>query len=164
MINIGIDIGKRTCVLDEEGNILDRTKYANKISEIEKFAKYAKRFGDCIAVCESTANMWIKTYQILTANGIPVVAANPLRMKLSQSSVKTDKIDTKKLASRLRNNDIPAVHVYDKKTRTQLEILRYKAKLVSIQVIYLSKQHSILDKYDYTLSCSGSSHVSGCIC
>ena len=32
---------------------MERTKYANKISEIEKFAKDAKRFGECTAVCES---------------------------------------------------------------------------------------------------------------
>ena len=75
-----------------------------------KSSKDAKRFGDYTAVCESTANMQIETYHTLTENGMPVVVANPLLMKLSQPSVKTNEIYiNKKLTFRLRNNDI--VHV-----------------------------------------------------
>ena len=54
--------------------------------------------------------MQIETYHTLTENGMPVVVANPLLMKLSQPSVKTNEIYiNKKLTFRLRNNDI--VHV-----------------------------------------------------
>ena len=39
----------------------------------------------------------------------PIVLANPLRLKLSQSGTKTDKLDARQLANRLRMDDVPTL-------------------------------------------------------
>ena len=40
---------------------------------------------DSQAVCESTGNLWFKTFETLEERSISIVLANPLRLKLSQS-------------------------------------------------------------------------------
>ena len=53
--NIGIDIGKKTCVVyvvDDFGKILEETKYENIRKDAKKFAMRTKRkYQICIAIC-----------------------------------------------------------------------------------------------------------------
>ncbi|MCE2509318.1 MAG: transposase [Nitrosopumilaceae archaeon] len=98
---VGIDIGKRTCVaciMDADGNVLKRSKYPNTRDGANKFIDGLAAY-DCAAVCESTARMWIKTYEEFERRGIHITLANPLRLKMAQSGVKTDRIDAQKLAN-----------------------------------------------------------------
>ena len=59
-----IDIGKKNCVVcitDKDGLIIKETKYGNTLSEACCFAQHIDRHYNginCIAVVESTANMW----------------------------------------------------------------------------------------------------------
>ena len=80
---IGIDIGKRSCsvcIKDAAVKIVHETKYTNTVHDAEMFIKELPR-GKYAAVCESTGNMWLKTYETLEKNKIPVTLANPLKTK-----------------------------------------------------------------------------------
>ena len=147
--HVGIDIGKRTCavcIIGADGGVLRRTKYPNTRKDANIFIDTLAIY-DCVAACESTARMWIKTYEEFERRGILVTLANPLRLKMSQSGVKTDKIDAQKLANKLRLNDIPACYVLGPEARRTMDILRQRVLLVQERTRYLNRQHSILDKY-----------------
>jgi hypothetical protein len=46
------------------------TKYNNTLYEAEIFTySIVKKYGKCVAVCESTANLWLKTYQAFVKMG-----------------------------------------------------------------------------------------------
>ena len=93
--------------MDGDGNVLERTKYTNKRAAAGAFAKYAAAKYSCAAVFEATGNYGFKTQLALDESRIPFKIANPLRLKMSQSGLKTDKLDAERLANRLRMNDIP---------------------------------------------------------
>ena len=139
--------------MDYDGKVLLRTEHKNTLKDAEEFVKMAlNKYENCIAVCESTARMWTKTYETFEKYSVPIKLANPLRLKLSQSGSKTDKIDAKKLANRLRMNDIPECYVHNEANRRILDILRHRVVLVEDRTRVLNRQHSILDKYDYKIN------------
>ena len=97
---IAVDIWKRKCVVcvtDKDGSRLEETKYDNTLQEAERFASHLdKKYSNrkCHAVCESTANMWLKTYEAFEKYGINVKLANPMKTKaIAEARIKTDKLD-----------------------------------------------------------------------
>ena len=82
---IGIDISKKTCevcIIDKNGNVLERTSYVNTRANAAKCAmEMQKKYGKCRAVCESTGNMWIKTCDGFEGENIPTKVVNPYKMK-----------------------------------------------------------------------------------
>ena len=161
--HVGIDIGKKRnffCMMDKDGNVLRRGKYPNTRADAALLAREIAVQYDAEVVCESTAGMWIKTYEEFERCGISVSVANPLRLKMSQSGAKTDKIDAEKLANRLRMKDIPTVHVRPAQSRRTLDILHQRFTLVGDRTRVINRQHAILDKYDYNTSV-GNGNTSG---
>lgn len=165
-VYVGIDIGKRVCVaciMLADGDVLRSVKYPNTREGVKAFINSLAKY-DCEAVCESTARMWIKTYEEFEKCGIPIKLANPLRLKMAQSGVKTDKIDAKKLANKIRLNDIPECYVPTSASRRSIDILRQRILLVQERTRHLNRQHSILEKYDYPVNVgsatSGEKHQS----
>ena len=83
--SIGIDIGKRRCIVctvDRNGTVLEETGYENTYAAATALARKAKReYGKCQAVCESTGNLWIKTYEAFEDRGIPIELANPMKVR-----------------------------------------------------------------------------------
>ena len=78
----GIDIGKKrcvACVTDENGQAQRELAYRNTRTGITELAEILAGYGECIAVLESTGNLWLKTYEVLESKGIPVKLANPSR-------------------------------------------------------------------------------------
>ena len=65
---IGVDIGKRNCVvciLDSDGSIIKETNYNNTLEQAEFFASSIKRkYGDgkSTTVCESIGNLWLRCF------------------------------------------------------------------------------------------------------
>lgn len=152
---IAVDIGKRKCVVcitDKDGSILEETKYDNTLQEAERFAsnldkKYCNR--KCQAVCESTANMWLKTYEAFEKHGIDVKLANPMKTKaIAEARIKTDKLDAQTLAHLLRSNLIAESYIAPDKVREDRSLLRLRINLVSDRTRVMNRVHSLLDKYD----------------
>ena len=133
--------------MDADGGVLKRSKYPNTRKGVNMFIDILAEY-DCIAACESTVKMWIKTYEEFERRSIPITLANPYRLKMSQSGVKTDKIYAQKLANKLRLKDIPACYVLGLDTRRIMNILRQRVLLVQERTRYLNRQHITLDKYE----------------
>ena len=90
---INIDIGKRACVvciMDDDGNILERTKHTNKSAAAGAFAKYAAvKYKNCSAVLEATSNYSFKMQLALEGSHISFKITNLLRLKCSQCGTTT---------------------------------------------------------------------------
>ena len=153
MKNIGIDIGKRKCVVcitDEKGKVLEETDYDNTLYHAKKFAKRMKKiYRKCHAVCESTGNMWIKTFEAFESVKIPIILANPFKTRaIAEARIKTDKIDARTLSNLLRGDLIPACHVAPWSIRSQKEVLRHRIRMVQDRTKVTNRMHALLDKYD----------------
>ena len=166
---VGIDVGKQTCAacaMDVKGIILKECKFPNTRADINQLIDgLLSRYGICRALCESTARMWIKTYEEFNKRGIPIILGNPCRLRLTASGPKTDRLDARRLANKLRVNDVPdRCHVYGPEARRMMDILRQRTILVRERTRYLNRQHSICEKYDYPVrtgsATSGGKHQS----
>lgn len=152
---IAVDIGKRKCVVcitDKDGSIIEETKYDNTLQEAERFASDLNKKYDnrkCHAVCESTANMWLKTYKAFEKNRIDVKLANPMKTKvIAEAKIKTDKLDARILAHLLRSDLIAESYIAPDDVREDRSLLRLRINLVSDRTRVMNRVHSLLDKYD----------------
>ena len=159
MKNIGIDISKKkciVCVMDDKGKILEETAYDNTLADAKEFAgrmkrEYGRR-GQCRAACETTGNMWLKAFE---EYGIPIQLANTYKMKIiSDTDVKTDPIDARKIANILRIGMIPRCYVASPALRDARELLRYRISMVQARTALINYTHGLLDRYDVKLHVS----------
>ena len=110
---VGIDIGKWicvTCTMGADGAVLEMSKYSNTRNGVNKFINGLAAY-DCMAACESTARIWIKTYEEFERRGMPITLADLLRLRMVQSGIKTDRRDAERLANKLRLDGMPACYV-----------------------------------------------------
>ena len=138
--------------MNADGAILESGKYPNTRADAAKFIDGTRAtYGSCRAICESTARMWIKTYETFAGRGIPIVVANPLRLGLRKSGAKTDPKDAARLANKLRMNDLEDAicHVYDEDTIRIIDLLRQITLLKQERTRYLNREHSLCEKYDH---------------
>lgn len=153
MKSIGIDIGKRkcvVCVIDHKGNVLERTSYNNTLHDATVVAKDLKRkHRRCQAACESTGSYWFKTFDAFESAGITIKLSNPFKLKIiSNADAKTDPIDAEKIANALRTNLLPTCYVAPLITRAQRQIIRHRIGLVQDRTRTSNRSRSLLDKYD----------------
>ncbi len=153
MKSIGIDIGKRkcaVCVMDEKRSVLYETEYPNTFADAKALASRMKRkYGRCQAVCESTGNLWIKTFEAFEDVKIPIKLANTFKLKIiSETDVKTDPIDARKLADVLRAGMVPQCYVATPESRDRRELVRYRIHMVQDRTGVINRTRSLLDKYD----------------
>ena len=138
--------------MDSNGPIIKETNYNNTMEQAESFASSIKRKhggGESIAVCESTGNLWLKTYQAFEKYNIEVKLANPLKTKaIAQARIKTDKLDARTLAHLLRSDLVAECYIADKETREDRSLLRLRTNLVQDRTRVINRIHSLLDKYD----------------
>lgn len=161
MKSIGIDIGKKRCfycVLNEEGMELEESSYANTVADARAVTgNMTTRYGACQAVCESTGNMWLKTYEEFEKGGIPIKLANPLKTRaIAEARIKTDRLDARILAHLLRTELVAECHVPASDVREQKQILRHRESLVQDRTRAANRIHSLLDRYDLRMPKAGS--------
>ena len=63
--------------MDSDGSIIEETKYNNTLDQAKSFASYIKKKhgagkSTITAVCESTGNLWLKTYHAFEKYNIDV--------------------------------------------------------------------------------------------
>ena len=113
--------------MDSNGSIIKETNYNNTLEQAESFASSIKRKhgGKSTAVCESTGNLWLKTYQAFEKHNIDVKLANPLKTKaIAEARIKTDKLDAVKLADLRRGGYIAECYVPNKRIMELRDIVR----------------------------------------
>ena len=153
MKSIGIDIGKRkcvVCVVSHKGDVLERASYDNTLRDALALAMSLKRkYRRCQAACESTGNHWLKTFDAFESAGIPMKLANPFKLKIIFSAdVKTDPIDAEKIANALRMGVLPTCYVAPAATRADRQLVRHRISLVQDRTRVINRTRSLLDKYD----------------
>ena len=158
-VSIGIDIGKKKCdycVIDGRGKVRDRGQYPNTPSDAREFAramaaKYPKK-GSCRAACETTANMWLVTYEAFESAGIEIKLANTYKMAIiAKTAKKTDKVDAEKIARILRMDMIPECHVPNADVRGVRAMVRQRIKLVQERTRVINRLRNLFDKYEHPL-------------
>jgi len=159
MNHVGIDIGKRkciVCIMNDKQKILKEFAYDNTEKDAHAVAqKVAKMRGSSQALCESTGNMWLKTFKAFEDNNIPIILANTMKMKIiSETDNKTDKNDAHRLANALRAGIVPECYVAPPEVREVRGLLRHRINLVQDRTRVINRIHNLLDKYDVTIYAS----------
>jgi transposase len=153
MNHLGIDVGKRRCraaLKDDAGRILDELFFYNTNDGISDLIGKAQDYGECVAVVESTGNMWIRIHDILEENGIDTVLANPYKTKIiAEAKIKSDKLDARILADLLRAGLIYESYVPIREFREKRSLVRHRIVLSRTRTKLANRIHSVLDKYDY---------------
>ena len=144
--------------MTHDGEILEKSSYANTAKDALEFAVHVKaKYGTCRAVCESTGNHWIKTVDAFENAGIPIDLANPFKIKaIASASIKNDTIDARTLAHLLRSNLIPACHIGSAESRGEKQVIRYQIRLVQDRTRAINFIHTLTDKYDVNPKDGGS--------
>jgi len=149
---VGIDVHKKMCqvaVLDDEGELLDETRFMNTPEGIEEFAQRLSAYGDEVrAVVESTGNLWIQVHDRLEVHGYDVALSSPANSRLvSDSKVKTDRTDARALARLHRAGVLSTCFVPGEEERSRRELLRHRLRLVKNRTAVRNRIHSLLDKH-----------------
>jgi transposase len=64
-----------------------------KEMEIHNLLSRIQSHGKCVAVLESTGNMWMRIHDTLEENGIDTKLANPYKTKIiAEARIKSDKL------------------------------------------------------------------------
>ena len=100
---------------------------------------------------ESTSTLWMKLYDALEEEGIPVVLANPYKTRvIAESKIKNDKVDAAILADLLRAGLVASSYVAEKEVRELKELIRYRHTIKGQTTAIKNRIHSILNKHDMT--------------
>ncbi|MCE2497681.1 MAG: IS110 family transposase [Nitrosopumilaceae archaeon] len=157
MINIGIDVHKVRCVAtikSGRGRKLEQLDFANDKDGINGFIGHVKegygRRGPARAVCESTANYWIRLHDTLERHGIDTALAHPAKTKvIAHAKLRDDKLDSEMLADLLRSGMIYESFVPDKHYRDLRSMVRTRLGCVRESTRHKNRIHAILAKYDH---------------
>jgi transposase len=153
MIYTGIDIHKKVCAIclkDEKGKILREFQIRNTREGIGELLA-SLRGKEASVVMESTNTLWMKLYDALEEEGIPVVLANPYKTRvIAESKLKNDKVDAAILADLLRADMVASSYVPEKEVRELKELIRYRQVIKGQTTATKNRIHSILNKYDLT--------------
>ena len=105
--------------MNSDGCIAEESVYNNTLAEAEIFAySMVKKYGRCVAVCEATANLQLKTYQAFEKYNIGVKLENPLKTKaIAEAKIKTDTIDARTLAHLLRSDLVGECYIVSREIR-----------------------------------------------
>ena len=159
LINIGIDVHKKKCVATIKGQsrqILRQAAFDNDSKAMTRFIddikkEHGSNNNNAVrAVCESTANYWIRLHDTLEENGIDAMLAHPAKTKIiAQARLKNDKLDSEVLADLLRTDMVYESFVPDKQYGELRSLVRTRLGLVRTRAVYKNKIHSILAKYEH---------------
>lgn len=153
MNHLGIDVGKRKCraaLKDDKGKILDEFFFSNERNGIHSLLSRIQSHGKCVAVLESTGNMWMRIHDMLEEIGIDTKLANPYKTRIiAEAKIKSDKLDARILSDLLRTDLIYESYVPKQMDRDKRSLVRHRITLSRTKTKLINKVHSILDKYDY---------------
>jgi transposase len=127
----GIDLHVKTmyvCILDAAGQVL---VHRNVPSTPEAFLEIVAPYRDNLVVAAECMVTWDWLADLCAAEGIAFVLGHALAMKaIHGGKAKNDKIDSHKIASRLRGGLLPQADVYPAAMRSTRDLLRRRLHLV----------------------------------
>lgn len=150
MYYCGIDYHKKYSVVtitNKDGKLIRQSRinhcYPEKFREL-----FEALDGPVKVVYESSLN-WSWLYEILERIECiqSITLANAYKVRLiAEAQIKTDKIDSRKLAMLLRLGVVPCCHIPDKLTRNRKEVLRQRAYWVKQRTAIRNRIHKIINK------------------
>ncbi|MGI0130538.1 MAG: IS110 family transposase, partial [Thermoplasmata archaeon] len=134
---VGLDIHRKSIVataLDEHGVPIGRTKIGPSTTEL---ADFLRSLPGTKHVVMEPCTIWEPLYESLEKEGVETLLTNPLRTRLiADATIKTDRVDSEALATLLRLEAIPRIHVPDAETRALRHLVReryfYRRKATSV--------------------------------
>lgn len=148
--HIGIDYHKKSSfivVKDKNGKNLREVNIINSQKNLYSAIGPFVEDGSTQAVLESTRN-WGVMYDWLSEHVDHVKLANPLKLKvISETKVKTDKIDANILSEFLLKDLIPESYAPSRKVRGLKSCLRTRTFYVRLRTMSKNKIHQIFDLY-----------------
>ncbi len=122
---VGLDLSKTSTMataVDALGHQISQEKLGVTDEELVRFLEEIP--GPKLVVMES-CNVWEHTYDAAISTGAEVLLANPLKVKLvSKATLKTDRVDSEKLALLARLNAIPESYAPSPELRALRRLIR----------------------------------------
>lgn len=152
-LTIGIDLGDRGscyCVLDENGEVLERDEV---ITERQPLEVVFRRYPPSVVALEvGTHSPWVS--RVLTGLGHRVIVANARRVKLiSESSRKNDRLDAEFLARLARADEklLAPVRHRSETAQADLTLVRVRAQLVELRTQAISAARGLVKSFGQRL-------------
>ena len=145
MFYAGIDYAKRfsvATVMDREGRILRKCRLLNRRTE---FAEFFEDYKPLSVVTEAGRN-WHVVVDLMEGIADEIKLAHPYKVKaIAEARIKTDSIDSEKLAHLLRTNLIPEAYLRPRDSREKQMTLRTRCFYVKLRTKVRNKIHHLMD-------------------
>ena len=146
---VGIDLHRRRsqiAIVDEHGELTGSRRIANdRDTFLELLGDPAG--GQTHVALEATYG-WEWLAELLEEAGYDLHLAHPLRTRaIAAARVKTDAIDARTLAQRLRAGMLPEAYIAPRELRDLRELLRHRATLTRMRSAVKNRVHAILAKH-----------------
>jgi transposase len=160
---VGMDLHRRRSVLvrmTEAGEVLETTRISN---DPEYLRQVMERAGEHPEVVLEATYGWYWAADTLAELGASVHLAHPLGVKAFEyRRVKNDERDSKDLADLLRMGRLPEAWIAPPAVRELRELVRHRAKLVSMRARCKAEVHAVLAKCGIQVSMTDLFGVAGC--
>ena len=149
MLHAGLDLSRKrldVCLLGDDGEHLDQLAVAPDVDSLRRLARrisevHREPVG---AVIESMTGARI-VHHTLEQEGWSVEIADAQKVKgLAPLAVKTDRIDSKVLATLSQRDLVPAIWLPDPNVREERELARFRLHLVKHRSMLKNRIHSTL--------------------
>ena len=144
---LGIDVHKQyaqVAVMDEAGEIAEEVRVENA-----NLDELAQQYAGSQAAIEATSNYY-HIHDTLSEH-LDVVVAHPKELtQIVNSDKKTDRVDAKELARKVRLNSVPESYVPTPEIREARALVRGRQTLVENRTKYANKIHSLLSDHGIT--------------
>jgi transposase len=158
-----MDLHRRRSVLvrmTEAGEVLETTRISN---DPEYLRQVMERAGEHPEVVLEATYGWYWAADTLAELGASVHLAHPLGVKAFEyRRVKNDERDSKDLADLLRMGRLPEAWIAPPAVRELRELVRHRAKLVSMRSRCKAEVHAVLAKCGIQVSMTDLFGVAGC--
>ena len=155
MLHAGLDLSRKkvdVCLLGDEGEHLDQLAVAPDPGSLRTLARRIEEVHHeaVSAVIESMTGARI-VHDTLEAEGWDVEIADAQKVKgLAPLACKTDKIDSRVLATLSQRDLVPAIWLPDPRVRSERELARFRLHLVKHKSALKNRIHSTLINFGRT--------------
>ncbi|HTM83300.1 MAG TPA: IS110 family transposase [Mycobacterium sp.] len=144
---VGIDLHRRRSVLVRTTNAGEALEVARVSNDVDSLARVIARAGQAPQVVLEATYGWYWAADALRDAGAVVHLAHPLGVKMFEHRrVKNDVRDATDLADLLRMGRLPEAWIAPPGTREVRELVRHRAKLVTLRTGAKNQVHAVLAK------------------
>jgi len=129
-------------MIDEQKKVIKQAKLPCDENAVEGFFGYIPK--ESLSAVIEACGIWYGLYDYLVGRCNVVKVANPGQTKLNENGRKTDKWDSRRLAEKLRADEICEAYVPQKEARDYRSKVRHRQAMVSVDSAIKNMIHAIL--------------------